>query len=79
LGVRLRLATSHSLRCQTRYAHWKKSSVPPSSSVAGPLVAGFFADLTGNYRLGFTMLALTACAGSVLFLLAKPPQLPKDG
>jgi hypothetical protein len=25
------------------------------------------------------VLALTACAGSVLFLLAKPPQLPKDG
>ena len=47
--------------------------------VAGPLVAGFFADLTGNYRLGFTVLAVTACAGSVLFLLAKPPQLPKDG
>ena len=47
--------------------------------VAGPLVAGFFADLTGNYRLGFTVLAVTACAGSVLFLMAKPPQLPKDG
>jgi len=44
--------------------------------IAGPMVAGFFADLTGNYRMGFTILALMACAGSGLFLLAKPPRLP---
>ena len=44
--------------------------------IAGPMVAGFFADLTGNYRMGFTILALLACAGSGLFLLAKPPRLP---
>jgi MFS family permease len=53
--------------------------LPVGLMMAGPLVAGFFADLTGNYRLGFTVLAVTSCAGSVLFLLAKPPQLPKDG
>ncbi|MCY7308562.1 MAG: MFS transporter [Rhodoferax sp.] len=41
--------------------------------IAGPLVAGVFADLTGNYRLGFTILALVAGAGSVLFLLAVKP------
>ena len=41
--------------------------------IAGPLVAGILADLTGNYRLGFTVLALVAGCGSVLFLLAKPP------
>jgi len=42
--------------------------------VAGPLIAGVFADLTGNYRAGFTILALVAGSGSVLFMLAKKPQ-----
>ena len=44
--------------------------------IAGPLVAGVLADLTGNYRLGFTVLALVAGSGSVLFMLAKKPELP---
>jgi len=42
--------------------------------IAGPMVAGMLADLTGNYRLGFTVLALVAGAGSVLFLMAKKPE-----
>jgi sugar phosphate permease len=42
--------------------------------VAGPLVAGMFADATGNYRMGFTVLALVAGSGSVLFLMAKKPR-----
>ncbi|HVE54973.1 MAG TPA: MFS transporter, partial [Ramlibacter sp.] len=41
--------------------------------VAGPMVAGVFADLTGNYRAGFTVLALIAGSGSLLFLLARKP------
>jgi len=41
--------------------------------VAGPLIAGVFADLSGNYRSGFTLLALVAGSGSVLFLLARKP------
>ncbi|MBE7366472.1 MFS transporter [Ramlibacter pallidus] len=41
--------------------------------VAGPMVAGLFADLTGNYRAGFTVLALVAGSGSLLFLLARKP------
>ncbi|KQP11946.1 MFS transporter [Pseudorhodoferax sp. Leaf267] len=41
--------------------------------VAGPLVAGVLVDLTGNYRAGFTVLALTAASGSLLFLLARKP------
>jgi MFS family permease len=41
--------------------------------VTGPIVAGAMADATGNYRLGFTILALTAGCGSLLFLLAKKP------
>lgn len=41
--------------------------------VAGPLIAGAFADWTGNYRAGFTLLALIAGSGSVLFMLARKP------
>jgi MFS family permease len=41
--------------------------------VGGPLVAGAFADLTGNYRSGFTLLAVVAGTGSLLFMLARKP------
>ncbi|HRO60276.1 MAG TPA: MFS transporter [Burkholderiaceae bacterium] len=44
--------------------------------VGGPLIAGSLADLSGNYRFGFTTLALLALAGSLAFLLARPPALP---
>lgn len=42
--------------------------------VAGPMVAGVLADVTGNYRWGFTLLALVAGSGSLLFWLARKPQ-----
>lgn len=45
--------------------------------VAGPMVAGGMADLTGDYRLGYTVLALIAVAGAFAFLKAKAPQLPQ--
>ena len=41
--------------------------------IGGPIVAGVFADLTGNYRAGFTTLALLAGVGSLFFMLAKRP------
>ena len=41
--------------------------------VGGPLIAGGFADLTGNYRVGFTVLALIVGSGSLLFLMARKP------
>jgi MFS family permease len=41
--------------------------------VAGPMVAGGMADLTGDYRTGFTLLALVAASGSLAFLLARRP------
>jgi MFS family permease len=41
--------------------------------VAGPMVAGVMADVFGNYQAGFTLLALVAGSGSVLFLMAKRP------
>ena len=44
-----------------------------AGQVAGPLVAGGLSDLTGSYRAGFTVLALVAGSGSLLFLLARKP------
>ena len=44
--------------------------------VGGPIVPGIFADITGNYRMGFTILALLAGLGSIFFVLAKKPKLP---
>lgn len=41
--------------------------------VAGPMVAGMLADLSGNYRTGFTVLGLVAISGSLLFFLARKP------
>ena len=37
--------------------------------VGGPMIAGLLADATGNYRLGFTILAALAGLGSCFFLL----------
>ena len=42
--------------------------------IAGPMVAGVLADLTGDYRMGFTLLALTAAMGSLAFMLATKPR-----
>jgi MFS family permease len=47
--------------------------------VSGPMVAGVLADATGNYLLGFTILAGLAGLGSVFFLLTpKPPLVRTD-
>jgi MFS family permease len=43
---------------------------------SGPLVAGYLADLYGNYELGFTILAIGAFLGSFCFLAATPPKQP---
>src|SRR5258707_1303844 len=44
--------------------------------VGGPMIAGMLSDLTGNYRAGFTVLALLAGLGSAFFLFAKRPARP---
>jgi sugar phosphate permease len=44
--------------------------------MGGPLIAGAFADAHGNYRVGFTLLAILAGLGSFFFLLAKKPSRP---
>ena len=41
--------------------------------IGGPMVAGLFADATGDYRTGFTVLAIVAGLGSVLFASARTP------
>ena len=48
--------------------------------VGGPIIPGIFADITGNYRLGFTIIAVLAGLGSGFFLLARKPKRPlKEG
>ena len=34
--------------------------------VGGPMIAGIFADLTGNYRVGFTLVALLVVGGVLI-------------
>jgi sugar phosphate permease len=48
-------------------------------SVSGPLIAGVLADSTGDYEVGFTVLALLSGLGSFFFLLAKRPTAPQPG
>lgn len=42
--------------------------------LAGPVVAGLMADLFGDYRWGFTLLAVLAAFGSMAFYFATPPR-----
>ena len=52
------------------------AAIIANGQVAGPLVAGVLADMTGNYRLGFTVLAILAGMGSLVFLRATQPEPP---
>jgi MFS family permease len=45
--------------------------------IGGPMIAGVLADMTGDYRLGFTILALLAGMGSLFFLFARRPTPPR--
>ena len=49
------------------------SMITVVGQIGGPLIAGAFADLMGNYRIGFTVLAVLSGLGSLFFVLAKPP------
>jgi sugar phosphate permease len=44
--------------------------------VGGPVIPGIFADITGDYRVGFTILAVLAGIGSLFFVLARKPKRP---
>jgi MFS family permease len=45
----------------------------------GPIIAGVLSDLTGDYRSGFTLLAVSSLAGAFCFLGARSPQRPMAG
>lgn len=45
-------------------------------AMSGPLLAGVLFDLTGDYALGFTLIAATTAAGSMLFMFATRPRRP---
>ncbi len=40
----------------------------------GPILAGYLADVQGNYQMGFTILATGAFLGSFAFIFATPPR-----
>ncbi len=44
---------------------------------SGPVLAGYLADVQGNYELGFSILAGGAFLGSFAFLAATPPPAPQ--
>ena len=43
------------------------------TSITAPIFAGWLADIRGNYRLPFTILALLTGLGSIFFLFARRP------
>jgi len=50
-------------------------------TITGPLFAGYLADQTGDFRLGFSILAVVSGIGSIFFVLAHRPthrQPPRD-
>ncbi len=47
-------------------------------NIIGPVLAGAFADWQGNYRMGFTLLAVFSLLGAMFFLMAKPPRMPAE-
>ncbi|MBI4336761.1 MAG: MFS transporter [Chloroflexi bacterium] len=55
------------------------SMVVVLGTVTGPLLAGALADRTGNYQLGFAILAVLAGAGTLFFVLARRPSPPRRG
>jgi MFS family permease len=52
------------------------SMIVMSGMIAGPLLAGIMADVTGSYELALTILAVLAGLGSIFFWLATPPAPP---
>ncbi len=52
------------------------SMITMIGNTSGPLIAGALADATGDYKLGFTLLAVLAGLGSGFFFMAKKPAPP---
>ena len=55
------------------------AAIAAVGQMTGPLVAGVLADLTGDYRLGFTLLAVLSALGSLAFILATRPGQDEPG
>ena len=51
------------------------SAIVVFGNIAGPILAGALADWTGNYRMGFTILAVLSGLGSLFFMLARRPRM----
>lgn len=41
----------------------------------GPIIAGYMADVLGDYRLAFVLLATLSLLGSICFFAARPPEV----
>lgn len=50
------------------------SMIVTVGSITGPILAGVLADSTGDYQLGFTIIALAAIAGTFFWVAATPPK-----
>lgn len=46
-------------------------------SIGGPLLAGWLADRTGNYQVGFTIIAGLTMTATLFFVFASPPKQPQ--
>ena len=53
------------------------SMIVTLGNTTGPLLAGLVADKTGNYEVGFTILAVGALLGSLFFVAARKPTPPQ--
>src|SRR5688572_4241614 len=54
------------------------SAVVVFGNIVGPIFAGAFADWTGDYRMGFTILAVLSGLGSLFFMIARRPRLAQN-
>ena len=54
------------------------SLVITAGTISGPMLAAVLADRMGDYRVGFTVLAVLAGLGSIFWILATPPRAPQD-
>jgi cyanate permease len=49
-------------------------SVVTAGTFLGPIIAGFFYDVTKSYTIAFGVFALVSLMATLLMFFAKPPQ-----